>query len=167
MVTVVASHLIFLLDWFFGVPTGVRAEVHHPYSLVEDEAQIELTYQNGLEGRLDTSWSKPGYPELTLDLRLECEGGWLHLTNNQLEIGRGDKAALQRVHRDDFPNDCQYDITGGRYDGLGYFGQDHDFVQCIGTGRRPRVTWEEGLRVQRVIQAIYDSATRGGATNLQ
>jgi len=64
------SHLVDLLVWYFGIIRKVSGNTRSIYSKeVEDEAQMELEFDNGVVGKLDTSWSKTGYrlPEINIE----------------------------------------------------------------------------------------------------
>jgi len=65
------SHLVDLLVWYFGIIRKVSGKTGSIYSKeVEDEAKMELEFDNGIVGKLETSWSVKGYrlPEINIEV---------------------------------------------------------------------------------------------------
>lgn len=156
----IASHLIYLLYWYFGPVANVFAQTLHFYSDVEDAATAYLEFSNGLKGTLDVSWSLPGYRLSYLELIVEGDNGTLELTNDYIRLylykaHKNFEKEWTTIHKIDLPRSCQFELGGE-----GYYEEDVDFVQCCLQRTHPVVTWWDGLEVQRIIEAIYLSAEK-------
>jgi predicted dehydrogenase len=153
-------HLLHTLHRWFGPVKALTAQCQSVHSTeVEDEATVELEFEN-VSGKLHTSWSKPGYNVETStvtihgeDGKLEADEGGFHL---QLTHGTaGYEPGAHDLPRAEFEQ-AAFNLSPG-YGGEGYYREDEDFVTSCGERRPASVTWDEGLAVQRVIDAIYQS----------
>jgi predicted dehydrogenase len=161
-----ASHLIFLLEWFFGTPARVSARTTSVHSTtIEDAVSATLEYPSGLVGAIEASWSVPGKAIMEVEIEVTGEFGrlavggsniWLDLAGDSPRLAPG----RHRIHASDIP-------TGGVYDlapeagGAAYYRQDRGFVEaCLRRGT-PRTPFDAAARAERVIDAIYASAEQG------
>ncbi len=153
-------HLLYVLQKWFGPALAVTAWCHSLHSEeVEDEADIELEYAP-LAGRLHTSWSKPGYDVETSTVTIQGDNGRLEVTQEgiRLDLRRAAARFESGVHempRWEFERSA-FNLSPG-YGGEGYYCEDEDFIASCQERRPAHVTWEEGLAVQRAIDAIYRS----------
>jgi predicted dehydrogenase len=157
-------HLLYLLQWFFGDVRGVFARARSMHSAVEDVATIVLEFDNGVVASVDTSWGVPGYSVEHTQILLVAEHGSLEITDDRArlflnrdggEYGQG----WTEFHRAAFDK-APVDLSA-EYGGEGYCNEDLDFIECCATGATPRVSWREGLQVQQIIEAIYQSVEGG------
>jgi predicted dehydrogenase len=139
-----------LIHWFGDVVDVESADNGH--GRIETEATLRLTHQGGVSGRARFSW--------LYDLR------------NTLEV-RGSKGRAV-VSRDESRSISIYSALGGRqwrFDmrdaeepagpGLDPFdAQLADFLDAVGTGRKPRVDGREGTKSIRLVEEAYRRATR-------
>jgi len=161
-----ASHLIFLLEWFFGSPARVDAKttrVHSPS--IEDTVSATLEYPSGLVGTVDASWSVPGKPIMEVGIEASGDRGSLAVKGADLWLdlrapGDGFGVGRHRIHASDLPQEGVYDLAPDA-GGAAYYRQDHGFVQACREGHRPRTAFDVAARAERVIDAIYASAARG------
>jgi UDP-N-acetyl-2-amino-2-deoxyglucuronate dehydrogenase len=160
-------HLLHALERWFGRVRTLIARCRSVHSReVEDEASIELEFA-GVSGMLHTSWSQPGYEVETSTIRIHGSAGTLEVDDGgfRLELRQpwhGSDAREseygQGVHtrlRGDFERTA-FNLSPS-YGGEGYYREDLDFVSACRERRPALVGWEEGLAVQRVIDAIYRS----------
>jgi predicted dehydrogenase len=164
-------HLLHTLQRWFGSVKAVTAQCTSVYSTeVEDEANVQLEYE-GVTGKLHTSWSKPGYEVETSKVSIEGSTGRLDVDSAgfRLDVQRpaaGFDVGVHEVARWEFERPG-FNLSPG-YGGEGYYREDADFVAACNERRPAAVSWEEGLTVQRVIDAIYRShgqrieLTKGG-----
>jgi predicted dehydrogenase len=160
-------HLIHTLQRWFGPVQAVNARCRSVHSLeVEDEAAVELEFP-AVSGRLHTSWSQPGYEVETSTIHIHGSAGTLKVDDRgfRLELRQpwrgGSTEYSEGVHtrlRSDFER-APFNLSPS-YGGEGYYREDEDFVNACLERRPPQVGWEEGLAVQRVIDAIYRSHGR-------
>jgi hypothetical protein len=59
------------------------------------------------------------------------------------------------------------DPTAFKLSGPGFWAEDTDFMACLGDGRLPRVSWQEALAMQTVVEAVYCSAETAQRSVLQ
>jgi predicted dehydrogenase len=154
-------HLLHALHSWFGPARSVRAQCKSLHSTeVEDEATAEIEYAS-ISGQVHTSWSISGYQVETSSILIEGESGRLEVTKDRtlrLELDRpaGDhKEGTHTWPRISFES-AAFNLSPA-YGGEGYYREDADFVQACRDRRPTRVSWEEGLLVQAVIDAIYRS----------
>jgi predicted dehydrogenase len=160
-------HLLHSLQRWFGPVQAVTARCQSVYSAeVEDEAFIELEFA-AVTGCLHTSWSQPGYDVETSTIQIHGSRGTLDVSDSgfRLELRRprntADGAPTRYgcgVHvrlRGDFEQ-ADFNLSPN-YGGEGYYREDQDFVHACLQRRPAQVGWEEGLAVQRVIEAVYRS----------
>jgi predicted dehydrogenase len=153
-------HLLYVLHSWFGPARALTARCNSVYSSeVEDEATVDLEYDS-VSGRLHTSWSTPGYEVETSSIKIEGEEGTIEATANGFRLAltrpaAGYAAGNHVRHRTEFEQ-AAFNLSP-HYGGEGYYREDEDFVRCCGDRRPTRVGWDDGLFVQRVIDAIYRS----------
>jgi predicted dehydrogenase len=153
-------HLLHTLYRWFGPARAVTAECKSVHSSdVEDEADVDLEFEH-VRGRLHTSWSKPGYSVETSIVRIQGEAGVLQSGEDgfHLELRRpaaGYDAGTHDLPRAEFEK-AAFNLSP-HYGGEGYYREDEDFALACKERRAAGVSWEEGLAVQRVIDAIYRS----------
>jgi predicted dehydrogenase len=115
----------------------------------EDMVCAAVRFANGAFGTIDaTTAAYPGFPER---IQLTCEKGTAVLAGSALEV------RFQDGRRVDVAPDDSAGGTGA--DPMAFPHDSHravmaDFVDAIRTGRDPRVTGEEALKVHRLIDAL-------------
>lgn len=158
------SHLLALLHDLFGEARGAFARASSVHSAVEDVATCVLELGDGVVASIDTAWTVAGHPVEHTQLLLVGEKGSLEIGDDRarLYLNRADGTyaqgwtAFHRAELDHAPVDLSAD-----YGGEGYANEDRDFLACCANGGTPLVSWREGLAVQRMIAAIYESAAGG------
>jgi len=157
----IASHLIFLLLSYFGLPERVYARTASFFSDVEDAASVLIEYPDAFSGLLDVSWSIPGYRQSAIEMIIEGENGVMEVTNDYLKLNlkAGSpqcEAGCTTFHKIDLKSSTKFDL------GMeGFYDEDDHFISSCLARTLPLVTWHEGLRVQQVVEAIYRSAEAG------
>lgn len=163
VVGVVGSHLLYLIQSFFGLPLRTQATTIKLFSEVEDICHARLEHADHLLGEFHVSWSRPGYSEVGYQIHVEGTKGFMEITENSLSLFAFENNSKFPIgwkvwYPWDFieskPSKEHLDIGQ-----QGYVAQDYDFVQSIGSGKLPRVSWTEGLKVQKMIEAIYRSSS--------
>lgn len=154
----IASHLIYLILWYFGMPQRVYGRTLNFYSQVEDCGSILLEYANGMSGVLDANWSIPGYRLATIDITIEGENGLMEITNDYIKLNLRQappryEEGWTTIHKIDLGSTSHFDLGSE-----GFYDEDRHFITCCLRGKKPDVTWENGLDVQRIVEAVYLSA---------
>ncbi len=165
-----ASHLLFILGWFFGPIRKVVATTRSHASTVDDSAQALLTFASGVTGLLDTSWSMPGTQMLDYGLTISGRRGTLVLGRDRILLhllapAPGHEAGWSQIHASDLPADTAFDVSP-HIGGEAFYRQLQTFVKACRTGTLPFCSLEEACNTQRMIDAIYVSAASGGPVEL-
>jgi predicted dehydrogenase len=153
-------HLLHSLLRWFGPVQAVTARCQSIHSDgVEDAADIALEFA-AVSGRVLTSWSEPGYSVETSTVRIHGTSGDLEVNDRNLRLelrqpAAGYDAGVHVLSRVAFDR-AAFNLSPG-YGGEGYYREDADFVSACLERRPARVNWEEGLAVQRLIDATYRS----------
>ncbi len=160
-----ASHLLFILGWFFGPFRRVMATTCSHASTMDDSAQAMLTFADGVTGLLDTSWSMPGTQMLDYGLTIAGRRGTLVLGRDRILLHLlaptdGHEAGWSEIHASDLPADVAFDVTP-HIGGEAFYRQLQTFVEACRTGTLPFCSLEEACNTQRMIDAIYASAASG------
>lgn len=165
-VTVLGSHLLYLIQSFFGLPERVSARTIKLFSQVEDIGQAQFDHSGDLTGTFQVSWSKPGYSEMGIQIEAQGTRGTLEISESALSLyafeGHPRYPQGWKVwYPWDF-EERQKDPGKVALSQQGFAEQDNDFIRSIGSDCRPLVTWSEGLKVQRMIEGIYRSSQDQG-----
>ena len=165
-----ASHLLFVLGWFFGPIRRVVAVTRSHFSTVDDSAQALLTFGSGLTGMLDTSWSVPGTQMLDYGLTVDGKNGTMVLGRERILLnllapaGEHDKG-WSEIHASELAADTAYDVSP-HIGGESFYRQLQTFVDACRTGALPFCSLAEGLNTQRMIEAIYASAAKNAPVDV-
>jgi predicted dehydrogenase len=136
--------------------TGYSATTPVHSMETEDMVCAAARFANGAFGTIDaTTAAYPGFPER---IELTCEKGTASLAGTALLVQFQDGRKLE-VEPDNsaggagadpmaFPHDYHRAVMA-------------DFVEAIRTGRDPKVTGEEALRVHRLIDALIETGATG------
>jgi len=162
-------HLIHLCSLLFGRVTALYCKARPMHSNVEDTLTAILEFENGAFGSVDMSWSVPGYE--TESTRIVAEGSngtmelddlrrRLHLLSPWNDLPKGVSVA----HQAQF-DQAKFSLTPD-YAGEGYYREMEDFVAAIRASRPARYTFEDGLQIQRIVDALYRSADDAGRVEL-
>jgi predicted dehydrogenase/nucleoside-diphosphate-sugar epimerase len=161
-----ASHLIFLLEWFFGTPSRAAARLTRIHSAaIEDAVTATLAYPTGLTGAVEASWSVPGKAIMEVEIEARGPGGTLRVTGTDIRIklrapALGFGAGAHRIHASDLAGEEVFDLAP-EAGGAAYYRQDRGFVEACRGGGPPRTTFDAATRAERVIDAIYRAAAEG------
>lgn len=154
-----AIHTLDLLLSLAGPAEEVSAHVattpiHHMET--EDQVSAVVRFRSGAFGTIEaTTAAYPGYPErieilgekgcATIEgtaLRVALQGG------RKFETASDESAGGTGADPMAFPHDYHRDLIA-------------DFLDAIGTGRAPRITGEEALKVHFLIDALLESGASG------
>jgi predicted dehydrogenase len=157
-----SSHLLFLLRWYFGMPTSVQATWRRVYTAVDDEVQATLVAPGCAEIVFESSWCVPGYPTSATVLTVEGSNGTLRVDNDVLRLDLraprcGLAAGQTTLGAADMPQPA-----GFAFNGEAYTLEDAHVLRWVTGGPAPPITAATGLEVQRMIEALYSSAAAGG-----
>ncbi|MCL2286693.1 MAG: Gfo/Idh/MocA family oxidoreductase [Firmicutes bacterium] len=150
-------HSFDMMNYFLGNPTYVSASIAnraHPSIEVEDVAEGVITY-----GQIPISFFVNTYHPYDAPASVEiiCENGKAVLVGEDAEIiyndGRKKAAGADKA--------AQQQFGMKSYWGVSHVKQIHDFYRSAESGKAPAIDGEQGLRTQRLINGIYESAKSG------
>jgi len=153
------SHLVDLLLWYCGSIRKVEGEIKSIYSKeVEDEAHMELEFENAIHGSLDTSWSIKGYRLAEINLELHGKNGILKVNEDYIKIQL--KKPVNGFHENETLIYKQSLNTGASFDigGPEFTKEDEHVVNCVTMKKQTMLNIFEASRTQSVIDAMYKSA---------
>lgn len=148
----------------FGMPREVTATVSRLYGPQDDEVRATMRTADGLEIGLDASWSVPGYLQTATVLEVDGDQGRLLASDDALELdlteGHGEwRQGHTRLALGDLPQLARFAL-GGETPYL----VDASFVSWVGgASAPPRHAIDAGLQAQRVMEAMYASASANGS----
>lgn len=128
----------------------------------EDMVCAAAKFENGAFGTIDaTTAAYPGFPER---IEIACEKGTAALAGTSLvvqfqdgrrvEIAPDESAGGTGADPMAFPHDYHRSVMA-------------DFVESIRTGREPKVTGEEALKVHRLIDALIKAGSSSGPVRVE
>jgi myo-inositol 2-dehydrogenase/D-chiro-inositol 1-dehydrogenase len=142
------SHDIDLLRWIVGEVVDVRAvtRASHPeLPGFDDNAHVVLTLSGGGSAVIHASWSS----HLSRNAR-----GVIGSAGTAMVAGSG-LWNLDRFHLKTAAMAYEtVELIGDRLDVQSYRAESAHFIDCLGAGRRPAITGEDGLAALRVSHAI-------------
>jgi predicted dehydrogenase len=159
-------HLIAVFNMLLGEePTSVmcHAPTLHHATDCEDMALALLRYPGGTLGQCEASWIQRGGMQVTL----EVSGTEGMITYDRSGLSQPIKVFSRNQTQRYFSEKVESDRgwlfpTVDEYWRYGYYDQIRHFVECIQSGARPKVTFAEGVVVNRIMDAAYASAAAGG-----
>ncbi len=147
-------HSLDAIVWLKGLPTSVYCRTGSmraadgPYE-VDDKAVVVFDFADGSIGSMSACYvTVPSRYEL----RLHGTQGTLDLTPERLRLHPRPSGAVTEVLDDGA------DVIAAQFE---------HFLDVLLAGARPRVGIEEALRLQRVVEAAYQSAASGQRVDLQ
>lgn len=158
-------HLIAVFNMLLGkAPEAVLA--HTPTLFhdtdCEDHAIALMRYPGGAMGQCEASWIQRGGMQVTLEIN--GEDGMISYDRAGITqpIKVFTRSKTERYFSEKLENDRGWLFpTVDEYWRYGYFDQIRHFIDCIRTGSRPKVTFADGVMVNRVMDAAYRSASTG------
>jgi len=155
-------HSFDMMNYFLGNPTYVDASIAnraHPSIDVEDVAEGVITYD-----KIPISFFVNTYHPYDAPASIEiiCEHGKASLFGEDAEIsfhdGKKKTAGPDR--------EIQQQLSMKSYWGVSHVKQIQDFYLSLETGKPLAIDGEQGLRTQRLINGIYESAKSGKKVTL-
>lgn len=162
------AHIIDLLIWYFSYIHRVSGRVKSIYSgEVEDFAHVDIEFNNGIKGEIDTSWSVKGYRLPELNIEITGSNGKIRVNEDFIKVQLKDKVPYldeqnMTIYKQSLSNGVPIDLGGPEYTR-----QDLHMIDCISTRSQALVNIFEASKTQSVIQAIYDSARENQMREVQ
>jgi len=154
VLNILATHLVDILVWFFGDISSVSCDMKSHYSSeVEDYAHAYFNFESGLAGSMDTSWSIRNYRLPEIRVEVQCENGMLAVTEDYVKYQTDSDGTHSTLYGQDLYSGVPIHVGGPEY-----AREDAHFLDCVRTRRRSDIDVAYGYRVQRVTDAMYESA---------
>jgi predicted dehydrogenase len=158
-------HLIGVFNLLLGeIPTAAfcHAPTLHHETDCEDIAVALLQYPGGTLGQCEASWLQRGGMQVTLEIS-GTEGTVIYDRSGLSQpIKVFARNQVQRYFSEKVEHDRGWLFpTVDEYWRYGYYDQIRHFVECVQRGTAPKVTFADGVVVNRVMDAAYASAKSG------
>jgi predicted dehydrogenase len=167
VITTQATHVIDLICWFFGAPRALNARTAAPYSkTVEDFGHVLMSWETGMFGWLDSSWSVDNHRLLETTITVHGNNGTLIVDDDFIKVFLrepvGDVSAGWTVRsKTEMFSGVSLDVGAPQF-----ATQDEEFLQCILQGRSADSDVENACLVQRIVDCVYNSVESDGSTVL-
>jgi predicted dehydrogenase len=158
------SHLLDLLYWYFGNVKKVNAETQSVYSRgIEDFSHVMLTFESGLKGWIDASWSVRFKRKMELRLDILGENGSLVISDDTLDLFLDSAVGNYRegktfLSANDLFSGVYIDVGGAKFT---Y--QDQEFIKAVLEHRETSPSINDGFHIQKIVDACYKSASDSGS----
>ncbi|MFQ5708766.1 MAG: Gfo/Idh/MocA family protein [bacterium] len=159
-----ATHLIDLLQWYFGDLVRVSAHTRNWYSEeVEDFAHVYFEFENGLTGWFDSSWSVRHHRLLEISIDVNGEFGNLVVSDDVVKLFleksfNGYGVGWTNFYKPDLFQGVEIDLGGPQYTR-----QDVRFIEAVKNSQQVESDVANAHKVQKIVDAIYASADQHGA----
>lgn len=125
---------------------------------VDDSASAFIRCADGTTVSLEVTWATNREPDNSFRVRGTDAGAALSLGGSDLTVYGASREGVDHYVDEEID---------GSLDPSGHEAEDQRFLEAVAAGEAPEVnTVEEGLTVQRVIDAIYRSDEAGGAVEV-
>ena len=156
VLSILATHLVDVLLWFFGDVISVNGHIKPYYSKeVEDFMHSYLIFKNGLEGYMDASWSIRNYRLPQIKIEVQFEKGMLVVTEDYVKYFSDINGKFNILYKQDLYKGVEVDIGGAEYTR-----EDKYLVKCVKNHKPTELDIFYAYKVQCVIDAIYESANK-------
>ncbi|MDW7681509.1 MAG: Gfo/Idh/MocA family oxidoreductase [bacterium] len=158
-----ATHLVDLLNWFFGDVMRVSGHIKSYYSLeVEDFAHVQYEFKSGLSGWMDSSWSIRHHRLLQVNIEIHAENGDLFVCDDYVKLFLensvdGYQEGWTNLNNPELFKGVEMDIGGPHFSR-----QDIAFVNAIKNGSKLESDLRNAYKVQKIVDAAYLSAEKHG-----
>jgi predicted dehydrogenase len=153
--SVLGCHLVDTVRWFFGDIEWSSGNAVRIYSdEVEDEFTAGVRTVSGAEGRIEVSWSRPGYRIPETRIAVEGEEGSLVVTDDYVRLEAHGRSVDTR-YKQDLIGGVAIDVGGPEFTV-----ESGAFVDAVRASTATECTVAEGYRTQLAIDALYGSAER-------
>jgi predicted dehydrogenase len=158
------SHLLDLLYWYFGAVKKVNADTQSIYSQgIDDFSHVMLSFESGLKGWIDASWSVRFKRKMELRLDILGENGSLVISDDMLDLFLDSAAGNYNEGKTSLTAN---DLFSGVYIDIGgakFTYQDQEFIKAILEQRETSPSINDGFHIQKIVDACYKSASQSGS----
>ena len=158
-----ATHLVDLLQWYFGAVDLVSGHIKSYYSKeVEDFAHLHFEFKNGLTGWMDSSWSIRHHRLMQVNIELHAEKGNLMVCDDYVKLfleegADGYDADWTNFYNPDLFKGVEIDIGGPHFSRQGI-----SFINAVKNNSKVESDLRNAYEVQKIIDAAYASAEKHG-----
>jgi len=149
-------HLVDLLLYYFGRIKSVSGNTKSVYSEVEDFANMNLEFQNGVNCELKTSWSVKGYRIPETNIEIYGEGSSMKVNQDFIEIFTDKNRTYEKIYHQELNRPVSFDVGG-----IEYTKEDEYFIKTIKEKKQAMVNVFEAAKTQAVIDTMYLTSKTG------
>ncbi|UCE43031.1 MAG: Gfo/Idh/MocA family oxidoreductase [Candidatus Aminicenantes bacterium] len=148
------SSFLHLIYWLFGPVKSLYAKAFGRFASGRRGSFLILDHSSDLMGLVDLSWNRPGFQKPAVKISLEGTGGTLDISEDMLKLylykKRGEfNKGWTTMYRIDLPSPSKFYLCEE-----GYFEGNSSFLKSCSNKKKSTVSWEEGLEIMRMIEAI-------------
>lgn len=155
VLTTLATHLVDLLLWLFGDIDRVNSNTKSFYSKdVEDFVHSYLVFKSGLEGYLDTSWSVRNYRLAEVKIEVQGMNGMLIVNDDYVKFYLDKESNWTSYYKQDLGRGVDFELGGPEYTL-----EDKYLIECVRNTKPAASNVFDGFKVQKVVEAMYRSAS--------
>jgi predicted dehydrogenase len=152
-----ASHTIDLALWYFGLPrTAWGLRQNYVHNRVEDAFHGTLAFDDGMVGRITTSWTRQNFRMLYQKFQILGDRGEMEVDNDALTLQLfedvpGFRRGIHEFTTAALSSGTYFDIGGGEYSR-----QAEAFLDRVRhDGRSALCSFDQALAVHDVIDALF------------
>ncbi len=160
------SHIIDILNWWFGPIASVNSRIRYKPGLdIDDHTAATMITEAGVTIFFECAWlplSHIGYFKDGWDERIEVTGDRGRVELYSTWWDRTDMSPFVRVYKEGEPAKEIYATPTN-----GFSAEVRAFVEACGNGGKTKPDAADGLAVQEVIEGLYRSSDKGGIVELK
>jgi len=155
------SHLLDIILWYFGNVKSVYGRLMNPYSTeVEDFVYSSLSFESGLTGILEASWSKRHHRLVDTTISIEGTEGTLEITDDAIKLfveKENDKYPIgwTVLRKPDLFQGVPFDVGGPEYTM-----EDIAFLDAVRNKIQLDSDVDSAVNIHKVIDSIYESSEK-------
>jgi predicted dehydrogenase len=152
-----APHLLDILLWFFGEPSSVGSMNKRIFSdEVEDYVHVDLSYDGGLKGTLDTCWCVRNFRLPEISIEVYGEKGITTVSDDFVKLALGGGLGNSKtLYRQSFDNPVSFLLADPEYTL-----EDEAFLKGLEGGSKPQSNFFEAAKVNAIIDRINENVQR-------
>lgn len=165
-----AAHPLNLVNWFFGMPSGIGGAVLNSVFSKETDDEVfgTLFFDNGPSAQISVNWSDESFRKMSTKVTVWGTAGKIYADRQECQTFLRDTAKLPDGYAEGWNARYTTDLTEEVWfyvRGEEYSAQLDYFVRAIESGRADNVnSFESALETDKVIAMIIADAAKGPPT---
>jgi predicted dehydrogenase len=166
-----AAHPINLVNWYFGLPSGVGGSVLNGVFSQEDEVFSTLYFRDSKSAQISVTWSDESCRRMTTKLTIWGKAGRIFADRQECQVYLRDTARVPETYRQGWNSRYTTDLTEPVWfyiRGEEFSAQLDHFVTCIENKSLHNVSsFASAVETDKVISMIMADAAKGASVRLE